>query len=249
MLKTVLLDFDNTIYDDIGGIRRVFIQLRKEYRFFRQIPLDELVTRFYFTDYGMREMIREEKMPVQEINLHRTDLFLQGVGLPLKDSAVMEIHERIRLLHIMYGKPIQGANRFLKKLREKYTVGIVTNHMGDYQREKIEKSGFEDMIDFMIPAYDYGFFKPEPEIFSIALEMAGSTPEETVMIGDNWKADIIGAIQSGIVPIWANFRNQPPPEPGFTNVIRALSPPGQIIEKIEYFHSLRPPVLKIDQDQ
>ena len=246
MLKTILLDFDNTIYDDIGSIRRVFIQLRKEYRFFTSVPLDELISRFYYTDYKMQDMIREKNANPQEINLRRTDMFLQNVGLPLKSDKVDEIHRRIRELHINYGKPIPGAGKLLRKLREKYRVVVVTNHMGDYQRDKIVKSNFGEYIDFLVPAYDYGVFKPEPEIYRIALELADSSPEEAVMIGDNWKADVKGALQSGIVPIWVNFRNQPCPEEDFPNVIRFLTPADEVVKKIEYYYSQGFPLLKME---
>ncbi|MGP6207870.1 HAD family hydrolase [Cuniculiplasma sp. SKW3] len=246
MLKSILLDFDNTLYDDLGGIRNVFIQLRKEYRFFRPIPLDELVSRFYFYDYGMKNMLTVDRMPVNEVNLKRTDLFLQNVGLPLKEDMVREIHERIRCLHIKYGKAIPGSNIFLKKLHGRYRIGIVTNHMGDYQREKITKTGISHLIDFMIPAYDFGFFKPDPEIFQIALEYAKCSPEETIMIGDNWKADILGAIQSSIVPVWVNFKNQPAPDPEFPNILRSFTPVDEAVEKIEQFHRAGLPLIKVE---
>ena len=246
MLKTVLLDFDNTIYDDVGAIRRVFMQLKTEYRFFKSVPLDELISRFYYTDYKMQDMLRQDNAKPSDINLKRTDLFLQNIGLPLKIEMVNEIHERIRELHIKYGKPVPGAAKLLKKLKEKYIVGIVTNHMGDYQREKIARSNFGGNIDFLVPAYDYGVFKPEPEIFSIALKEAGVTPDEAIMIGDNWKADVKGATQSGIVPVWVNFKNQPVPEEDFANVLRFLSPADEVVGMIEYYYSLGLPLISVE---
>ena len=246
MLKTVLFDFDNTIYDDLGGIRNVFIQLRKEYRFFRPIPIDELVSRFYYTDYGMKEMLTVHKIPVDDVNLRRTDMFLQNVGLPLKDEMVREIHQRIRYLHIQFGKIIPGSSRFLKMIRKKYKIGVVTNHIGEYQRLKMLRTGISELIDFMVPAYDYGYFKPDPEIFQIALEMAQCSADETIMIGDNWKADIIGAMQSSIVPVWVNFRNQPPPDAYFPNVLRSFTPVNEVMEKIENFYNAGLPFLNIE---
>ena len=127
MLKVVLLDFDNTIYDDVGAIRRVFIRLRSEYRFFKSIPLDELISRFYYSDYRMQDMLRNENKSASEVNLARTDMFLQNVGLPLKMEMVMEIHRRIRELHMNFGKPVPGALKFLKKLKEKYQDQISEN--------------------------------------------------------------------------------------------------------------------------
>ncbi len=246
MLKVVLLDFDNTIYDDVGAIRRVFIRLRSEYRFFKSIPLDELISRFYYSDYRMQDMLRNENKSASEVNLARTDMFLQNVGLPLKMEMVMEIHRRIRELHMNFGKPVPGALKFLKKLKEKYVVGIVTNHMGEYQMEKISRSNFGEHIDFLVPAYDYGVFKPEPEIFKIALDRAGASPDEAIMVGDNWKADVKGALQSGIVPVWVNFKNQPAPEADFKNILRFLSPAEDAVQKIENYYAQGLPLISVE---
>lgn len=236
-LKTVLVDFDNTIYDDLGAMRRTFILLKREYRFFKSVPLDELLSRFYFTDYKMQDLLRTGGMTPEEVNLKRTDMFLQNIGLPLKDDMVKEIHDRIREVHIRTGKPFSGVHEVLGKLKKKYVIGVVTNHMGNYQRQKIAKSKLDKYIDFMIPAYDYNVFKPEEEIFKIALKGANSSPDETVMLGDNWKADIKGALNAGIVPIWVNFKNQPAPNPEFKNIIRSFYPASDVVSKIEEFYS------------
>ena len=100
---------------------------------------------------------------------------------------------------------------------------------------KISMSNLGKYIDFLIPAYDHRVFKPDIGIFKIALESVECYPDETVMIGDNWNADIKGAINAGIVPIWVNFRNEPPPEPDFPNIIRTFYPPSETIGKIEEF--------------
>ena len=42
---------------------------------------------------------------------------------------------------------------------------------------------------------------PTREIFDRALKITGVLPEETVYIGDNYYADILGAKKAGIQPI------------------------------------------------
>ncbi len=236
-LKTILLDFDNTIYDDLNAMRRTFVVLKKEYRFFKSVPLDELLSRFYFTDYRMHDLLKSGELTASEVNLMRTGMFLEKIGLPLKDEMVKEIHDRIREVHVRMGKPFPGTCSLLAKLKKRYRIVVVTNHMGDYQRDKISMSNLGKYIHFLIPAYDHRVFKPDIEIFKIALESVECYPDETVMIGDNWNADIKGAINAGIVPIWVNFRNEPPPEPDFPNIIRTFYPPSETIGKIEEFFS------------
>jgi FMN phosphatase YigB (HAD superfamily) len=50
----------------------------------------------------------------------------------------------------------------------------------------------------MINSEDVGKRKPNPEIFEHALKKAGAAKEESIMIGDDWDADILGARDFGI---------------------------------------------------
>ncbi|MDG2303289.1 MAG: HAD family hydrolase [Candidatus Binatia bacterium] len=75
-----------------------------------------------------------------------------------------------------------------------------------------------------------GIRKPRPEIFRHALEALGTTPEETVHVGDNLDADVRGASSLGMRTVWVErrvrdkeraLREYDGPEP--TWVIRDLS--------------------------
>lgn len=51
--------------------------------------------------------------------------------------------------------------------------------------------------------------KPHPDIFTYALKNTNSRRVETLMIGDSWDADIVGAQKSRIAQIWFNPANVP----------------------------------------
>lgn len=44
--------------------------------------------------------------------------------------------------------------------------------------------------------------KPDPRVFRKALAAAGTSPEETLHIGDLWGSDILGARASGLWAVW-----------------------------------------------
>ena len=46
--------------------------------------------------------------------------------------------------------------------------------------------------------------KPDPRIYRLALERLCGRPAEAVMMGDNWAADVVGALGVGIRPLWLN---------------------------------------------
>ena len=53
-----------------------------------------------------------------------------------------------------------------------------------------------------------GVKKPNPKIFSHALQMARAEKNNSVMIGDNYEADILGALNFGLDAICFNYHKE-----------------------------------------
>jgi putative hydrolase of the HAD superfamily len=49
-----------------------------------------------------------------------------------------------------------------------------------------------------------GVTKPHPQIFDYALNAANAKPEESIMIGDNFGVDCVGAENRGIKAVFFN---------------------------------------------
>lgn len=53
-------------------------------------------------------------------------------------------------------------------------------------------------FDAIVFSCDVGYLKPDPRIFKVALEKLGVTPEETVLVGDKIRTDILGGAILGL---------------------------------------------------
>ena len=53
-----------------------------------------------------------------------------------------------------------------------------------------------------------GVKKPNPKIFKHALKMANASIENSLMIGDNLEADVLGAINLGMDAICFNYHKE-----------------------------------------
>ncbi len=80
---------------------------------------------------------------------------------------------------------------------EGYIVGLVSNRDESLQ-PRVEAYGLAEFFDFTLSAGEAACFKPDPRIFYKALEMANASIEETVYIGDNFFADVVGALNIGM---------------------------------------------------
>lgn len=59
-----------------------------------------------------------------------------------------------------------------------------------------------------------GIEKPDPAIFRVALERTGTSPEETVYVGDNPEFDVAPASAMGMFPVLIDRRGRHPDHPG-----------------------------------
>jgi HAD superfamily hydrolase (TIGR01662 family) len=95
----------------------------------------------------------------------------------------------------------EDVHTALPGLREAgYTLGVVSNRTNPYQNE-VDEMEMGVYFQFSLAAGEVNVWKPEPGIFEHALEMTGTTPEQTLYIGDNYFADVVGARRAGLQPV------------------------------------------------
>jgi len=80
------------------------------------------------------------------------------------------------------------------------TLGLLTNRT-DPVDDYLAEIGLAEHLDFYLAAGQVGVWKPDPEIFYYSMGLGQSFPDQTVYIGDNYYADIVGAKNAGLSPI------------------------------------------------
>jgi HAD superfamily hydrolase (TIGR01549 family) len=81
-----------------------------------------------------------------------------------------------------------------------YVLGVVSNRDEPYQDE-LKDLKLDPYFDFALAAGEVNSFKPDPRIFEHALERSGTGAHETLYVGDNYFADILGSRRAGLVPV------------------------------------------------
>ncbi len=87
-----------------------------------------------------------------------------------------------------------------------YKVGLITNGKELKQWEKLVRLGVYPFFDDVVTSESVGVEKPNPEIFNIAMERLGVTAGTSLMIGNNFNADILGACEAGMQAMLINSR-------------------------------------------
>jgi putative hydrolase of the HAD superfamily len=87
----------------------------------------------------------------------------------------------------------------LGQLQGRYKLGVVTNFMdGPTARRVFYNLGYGKIFSSLVVSAEVGYMKPAPILFERALKELGSRPENALMVGDTYAADVLGARALGM---------------------------------------------------
>lgn len=110
-------------------------------------------------------------------------------------------------------RPQDGARELLQALSTSgRRLGLISNtmwppaaHIADLRRFELYPF-FEELVF----SAERGVWKPDPQVFDLAMRAVKGRPERTVYVGDNPHDDILGARRAGIRSIWIRTDEYPP---------------------------------------
>lgn len=170
---------------------------------------------------------------LDEARRERFRRVFEAIGIRLTDADADAVAAAYRTGYVPSWRAVDGAVDLVTALREHSRVGIISNNLIEETREKLVFCRLAPLVDAVVVSGDEGVSKPDPRIFRIALDRLGVTAADTVMIGDSWASDIVGASRAGIRAVWYNpSRKAMPAVPGGVSEIHALLPIEQVLAAI-----------------
>lgn len=99
---------------------------------------------------------------------------------------------------------IEGTIETLEYLKDKYVLHIITNGFSFVQDVKLQKSDLDKYFVTITNSESAGHKKPHENIFKHALSVANAEKNQSIMIGDSFEADVLGALNFGIKAVYFN---------------------------------------------
>ncbi len=81
-----------------------------------------------------------------------------------------------------------------------YRLGVVSNRDVPFT-EELSALNIAHFFEFSLAAGEIKSYKPDREIFDAALNKLGMPAHETMYVGDNFYADVIGSHRAGLMPV------------------------------------------------
>lgn len=206
-IKHIFFDLDHTLWDFETNSDKAFERAFQNLQF--KVDLEKFLNYYRPINQKYWKWYREEKVTKNELRYGRLKETFDFLKITVSDELIEAMAiEYIRVLpennHLF-----EGAVEILEHLSLSYQMHIITNGFEEVQHLKIEKSGIASYFNHLITSESVGVQKPHPAIFHHAMKMANTTPQESMMIGDNWEADIMGAHQAGMHVIFCNYHQEP----------------------------------------
>lgn len=203
-IRTVLFDFDGTLVfhePDSWDVLLAFCADLGQ-------PLDPKAERQgrrtqheYFVDPVIRDQLAG--LSPTEFWTHFNRHLLEAVCLEGDlDKLAAEVTSRISSIDLTYHCPEPGC-RTLTELRGRgYQLGLITNRVNvERFHELMDEMALWPYFGLVLASGEIGAPKPDPRIFSAALERIGASAAEALYVGDNYWADVVGAQRAGVTPV------------------------------------------------
>jgi len=207
--KHLFIDLDKTLWDFDANALITLNELFDTFKLKEKgiNTFDCFLTFYKAYNHTLWEKYRKGEIKKGFLSLERFNGSLKNFGINDSELAKKMASEYIRISPTKT-KLYPNAVEVVSTLSQKYHLHILTNGFSEVQFIKVEKSGLAPFFDTIITSEMAGFQKPNPKIFHYTLEKTGANAQETMMIGDDLEADILGAQKIGVDQIYVNFEKK-----------------------------------------
>ena len=213
--KDLFIDFDDTLYDTHGNAVIALRELFQYYRWERYFADEQtFYDRYWEKNIELWTQYSRGKIERDYLIVERFRYPLSfGRGLTVTEEYCREVGDVF--LDFCAAKPgvIDGAHELMDYLRRQgYRLHMCSNGFHEVQYRKLASCGMADSFDTVVLSEDAGANKPSRQFFDYALRVTGADVATTLMIGDNFQTDILGAQQAGLAVIYFDrFPEYPAP--------------------------------------
>ena len=207
--KSLFIDLDDTLWDTYHNNKECLEELYNDRHFGRYYASFEAFFAIYWPHNNwLWEQYRKGEIDKQALIIERFLYMLRPMGID-DVASVLTINNDFLQRTTRKTRLVPGAIDLLEYLRPSYKLYILSNGFREVQFKKLSNSGLAPYFERMVLSEDADIQKPHKGIFDFALRNTNSRRSETLMIGDSWEADIIGAHNSRIDQLWLNPEGLP----------------------------------------
>ncbi|GAA3616474.1 YjjG family noncanonical pyrimidine nucleotidase [Flavivirga amylovorans] len=204
-ITDVFFDLDHTLWDFDKNSALTFEKILT----LNDINVDINNFLGYYVPINLKywKLYREEKIDKKTLRFGRLYEAFSAIGYQIEEAVIYKLSDDYITYLSTFNYLFENTFEILDYLNLNYNLHIITNGFDEVQHKKLTRSNIHKYFKTVTNSEMVGVKKPNPKIFNFALQLANSNSAQSVMIGDSYEADILGAKNIGMEVVLFDINN------------------------------------------
>lgn len=204
-ITDVFFDLDHTLWDFDKNSALTFDRILK----LNNINVDVNDFLYHYVPINLKywKLYREDKIEKKTLRYGRLNDAFSAVGYQVEEAMIYKLSDDYITYLPMFNYLFENTFEILNYLNLNYNLHIITNGFDEVQHKKLTKSNINKYFKTVTNSEMAGVKKPNPKIFKYALQLANSKSSQSIMVGDSYEADILGAKNIGMEVVFFDIHN------------------------------------------
>ena len=205
-ITDVFFDLDHTLWDFDKNSALTFEKIFELNNV--EISTDDFLTHYMPINLKYWRLYREEKIEKNALRYARLNETFKAIEFEVSDDLVYKLSDDYITHLSSFNHLFENTFEVLDYLSLNYNLHIITNGFDEVQYKKMSHSKIDHYFKTITNSEIAGVKKPNPIIFNYALNLANTNANKSVMIGDSYEADILGAKNIGMDVVFFDIYNK-----------------------------------------
>jgi len=201
-ITDIFFDLDHTLWDFDKNSEMAFDRIFKTK--YQEIVTQDFIKEYIPINQECWRLYQNDKITHQELRYNRLKFSFDALNYVISEESILEIANDYIEFLTDNNYLFDGAIEVLEYLKPKYKLHIITNGFAHVQEKKINNASLGGYFSTITNSELAGVKKPNSIIFDYALNLANTSRENSIMIGDDFEADVNGALNAGLDAIFFN---------------------------------------------
>ena len=206
-ITDIFFDLDHTLWDFDKNSALTFEKIFKLNNI--DVNLNTFLSHYEPINLKYWKLYREEKIDKASLRFGRLNDAFLAIDFTFETDVINQLSEDYITYLGSFNHLFENTFEILDYLQNSYNLHIITNGFKEIQQVKMQNANIDNYFKTVTNSESVGVKKPNPKIFNHALKVANANADQCIMIGDNYEADILGAINIGMDAVFfGNYNNK-----------------------------------------
>lgn len=204
----IFFDLDHTLWDFETNSKECLLEIFEQQMSYEvDFSAEDFIQTFSKVNREMWAALEREEITHDYLRDHRFKNTLVKLNKELDDKKAKDMNDSFLELLPTKKSLLPNSLEILDYCQSKYSLHIISNGFYEVQLQKMRGSGIYHYFSHIVTNEIAGARKPSKEIFEYALNAAKCKPQDAIMIGDSFEADILGSQSVGMKAIYIAQEN------------------------------------------